>query len=201
MEEVIEEMSQQSRGSSQQVDTARLNEGSARHQVGTTPATILLVEDDPSMLEIVSHILEDEGFQVVQATGADLALTALQETRPSLIISDVLMPGMSGFAFYQRVRAESDWSQIPFIFLTARGDKADMRFGMGLGADDYLTKPFEPEDLLIAVHVRMQRAAEMQKPMAMTDGDEPAATCHTKDRTPQTFVPDTAEAPRTPAQG
>jgi DNA-binding response OmpR family regulator len=136
---------------------------------GMTPPTILLVEDEPDLIEVVSHILEIEGYQVVRATGADSALSALQETRPDLIVSDVMMPGLSGFDFFQQVRARPEWSTIPFMFLTARGDRVDRRFGMGLGADDYLTKPFDPEDLLIAVQVRIERAAAMQRTVTATD--------------------------------
>jgi DNA-binding response OmpR family regulator len=159
MANMVGAKSKPSRDSSQHVPAAKPNEREANSPVGTMPATILLVEDDPNIIDVVAHILEDEGYQVVRATGARSALSALQETRPDLIVSDVMMPGISGFAFFQRVRADSDWSRIPFIFLTAKTELTDMRFGMGLGADDYLTKPFDPEDLLIAVQVRLELAA------------------------------------------
>ncbi len=125
--------------------------------------TILVVEDDMSMLDIITFLLEDEGYRVVQATGGYAALSILEEQRPDLIVSDVMMPGMDGFAFYKRVHAEEVWSHIPFIFLTAKGQRTDVRRGMGLGADDYLTKPFEPEELIAAVRVRLARAAERQE--------------------------------------
>jgi two-component system sensor histidine kinase/response regulator len=126
--------------------------------VGHTP-TILVVEDDPNMVEIITFLLEDEGYQVLQATGAEVALSLLEQHKVDLIISDVMMPGMSGFDFYERLHVHPEWSQIPFIFLTAKSQRADVRRGMGLGADDYLTKPFEPEELLSAITVRLQRAA------------------------------------------
>ena len=80
--------------------------------------------------------------------------------KPDLIISDVVMPGMDGFAFFEQVRADADQSQIPFMFLTSLDEKTAVRQGMGLGADDYLTKPFEPEDLLSAVEARLARATQ-----------------------------------------
>jgi signal transduction histidine kinase len=122
--------------------------------------TILVVEDDPSMLEILVFLLEDEGYTVLAADHGEAALSLLQKDRPDLIVSDVTMPGMSGFDLYERIRSRIDWAQIPFIFLTARGQRADMRRGMELGADDYLVKPFEPEELVAAVKVRLERAAE-----------------------------------------
>jgi DNA-binding response OmpR family regulator len=124
--------------------------------------TVLVVEDDVIMAQVVSQILEDEGYRVLWAARADMALSMLQDTCPDLILSDIMMPGMSGFTFCQRVRAESRWQQIPFVFLTGKGERVDVRLGMGLGADDYLIKPFEPEDLLIAVQTRLQRVAELQ---------------------------------------
>ena len=113
-----------------------------------SPATILVVEDEPYVLEVVSLLLEDAAYRVVQATSGKAALSTLQVTEPDLIISDVVMPGMDGFAFFEQVRADADQSQIPFMFLTSLDQKTAVRQGMGLGADDYLTKPFEPEDLL-----------------------------------------------------
>ena len=125
---------------------------------GMRPESILLVDDEPIMLEIVSLLLEDAGYRVLQATSGEAALSVLQTTNPDLIIADVVMPGMDGFAFFEQVRADVDQSQIPFVFLTSMDEKTDVRLGMGAG--DYLTKPFEPEKLLSAVEVRLARATE-----------------------------------------
>ena len=124
--------------------------------------TILVVEDEQAILEIITFFLEEEGYRVVQALNGEAALSLLEVARPNLIISDIRMPGMDGFAFCEAVRANSDFGQLPFIFLTGKDERADVRRGMGLGADDYLTKPFEPEELLSAVQVRLARAAETQ---------------------------------------
>jgi two-component system NtrC family sensor kinase len=122
--------------------------------------TILVVEDEPDVLGMVSILLECSGYQVLPATSGEAALSVLETTHPDLIISDVVMPGMNGFAFFEQVRADVDQSQIPFIFLTSMDERSDVRLGMGLGADDYLTKPFEPEELLAAVKVRLARATQ-----------------------------------------
>jgi two-component system sensor histidine kinase/response regulator len=136
-----------------------------------TRPTILIVEDDKSMLEIISFLLQEEGYDVLQANNGQAGLSVLEDRQPDLIISDVMMPGMDGFDFYQRVHAKIDWAQIPFIFLTARGQRTDIRRGMGLGADDYLTKPFEPEDLLSAVKVRLARAAKAREAISRARDD------------------------------
>ncbi len=134
----------------------------------TTPrATILAIEDDPAMLELIGFLLEEQGYRVLPAASGEEALGFMEEHSPDLIVSDVMMPGIDGFGLYERVRARPDWSQIPFIFLTAKGERSDIRRGMELGADDYLVKPFEPEELLSAVNVRLARANEAKAAIDM----------------------------------
>jgi len=141
--------------------------------MSTAPSqsTILVVEDERGILEIITILLEDENYGVIQASDGEEALSLLQKVHPALIISDVRMPGMDGFSLCERVRANAEFAHVPFIFLTAKGDRADIRRGMGLGADDYLVKPFEPEELLSAVHVRLTRAAEAQAAIAKVGND------------------------------
>jgi len=136
----------------------------AANELTTRPSrpTILVVEDEQAILEIITIFLVDEGYRVLQALNGEAALSLLQEAQPDLIISDIRMPGIDGFALCEAVRANPDFGHLPFIFLTGRDERADVRRGMGLGADDYLTKPFEPEELLSAVQVRLARAAETQ---------------------------------------
>lgn len=136
----------------------------AANQLTSLPSrpTILVVEDEQVILEIITFFLEGEGYQVLKALNGEQALTLLGKAKPDLIISDIRMPGMDGFELCEKVRANADFGQLPFIFLTGRDERADVRRGMGLGADDYLTKPFEPEELLAAVQVRLARAAETQ---------------------------------------
>jgi two-component system sensor histidine kinase/response regulator len=140
----------------------------AANESATVPSqpTVLVVEDEPVILEIITSLLQEEQYKVLQAPNGQAALALLEDDRPDLIISDIRMPGMDGFELCERVRANPDFAQLPFIFLTGRDERADMRRGMGLGADDYLTKPFDPEDLLTAVRVRLSRAAETQAAIA-----------------------------------
>ena len=138
------------------------------NESATVPSqpTVLVVEDEPVILEIITSLLQEEQYKVLQAPNGQAALALLEDDRPDLIISDIRMPGMDGFELCERVRTNPDFVQLPFIFLTGRDERADMRRGMGLGADDYLTKPFDPDDLLTAVRVRLSRAAETQAAIA-----------------------------------
>ncbi|NLH08517.1 MAG: hybrid sensor histidine kinase/response regulator [Chloroflexi bacterium] len=128
----------------------------------TEQSTILLVDDDPAILEGVADLLGLYGYQVITAPDGFSALERMQSIRPDLVISDIMMPGMDGYQFFEAVRENPAWMPIPFIFLTARGQRSDIRRGQSLGADAYLTKPFEPEDLLIAVQARLKRAHDLQ---------------------------------------
>lgn len=124
--------------------------------------TILIVEDEARIREVIALLLEEEEYCVLQAGDGQTALSMLEDNQPDIIISDVRMPGMDGFTLCEQVRANPDFSRVPFIFLTGKGERADVRRGMGLGADDYLVKPFQPEELLSAVQVRLARAAQTQ---------------------------------------
>lgn len=128
--------------------------------------TILVVEDDAQILEILTILLREQGYHVVRARDGQTALSLVENTRPDLIVSDVKMPGMDGFTLCEHVRADPAFAHVPFIFLTARDEKADRRRGMVLGADDYLTKPFEPEDLLLAIDARLARVARTKEAFA-----------------------------------
>jgi two-component system, sensor histidine kinase and response regulator len=122
-------------------------------------ATILAVEDDANLLSGIKEILELEDYIVMTAQNGLEALEVLKKqlAPPSLILSDINMPLMNGFAFLEAVRKESAWVRIPFIFLTAKGEKSDRHKGSLLGADIYLTKPFEAQDLLVAVEASLKR--------------------------------------------
>jgi two-component system sensor histidine kinase/response regulator len=133
--------------------------------------TILVVEDEPRILQVISLLLQQADYQVLEASDGEAALSLLNESIPDLIISDVKMPGIDGFTLCEQVRANPDFLQVPFIFLTAKGERADIRRGMSLGADDYLTKPFEPEELLSAVRVRLARAVETKEAIVRASTD------------------------------
>jgi two-component system sensor histidine kinase/response regulator len=124
--------------------------------------TLLLVDDDLAILEGVADLLELHGYNVITATGGCEALQAMHEQVPDLVISDIMMREMDGYEFYEEVRKNPAWTMLPFIFLTARGQTIDIRRGHSLGADAYLTKPFEPEDLLIAIRARLKRMDDIR---------------------------------------
>lgn len=123
---------------------------------------ILVIEDQAPMRRNIALMLEMEGYQVFTAengrVGVDLALAKL----PDLVISDVMMPELDGHGVVQILRAQDATANIPFIFLTARSDKGDVRIGMNFGADDYLIKPVIREDLLAAVETRLARADALE---------------------------------------
>lgn len=124
---------------------------------------ILLVEDDNALLRGVTDLLEMAGYDVAQAGDGQVALDLLDDMSqaPDLIISDIGMPNLDGFEFLAAVRAQPRWLTIPFIFMTAKDDKEDIRSGKLRGADDYITKPFEFKDLLVAVQSALLRREQL----------------------------------------
>ncbi|MDX2231592.1 MAG: response regulator [Leptolyngbyaceae cyanobacterium bins.349] len=124
---------------------------------------ILVIEDDVSIQEIIVEMLEDENYQVICADNGQQGLALAEAEAPELIICDVMMPIMQGYDVLCNLRSNSDTSIIPFIFLTAKADKLNLRIGMNLGADDYLTKPFTRSELIFAVKSRLERQASFSK--------------------------------------
>lgn len=125
-----------------------------------TKATLLVVEDEPNLLLGIRDILELDNYYVMTAQNGQQALDVLQksaEQLPDLIVSDIMMPYMDGIELLQEVRNREQWVTIPFIFLTAKGEKSDIQRGRRLGVDDYLVKPFDADDLLVAVDAKLRR--------------------------------------------
>lgn len=120
-------------------------------------ASIVLIEDNNEMRENIAEILELADYQVFEAPNGKKGVTLIQEHHPDLIICDVMMPELDGYGVLKIVANDNRTSDIPFIFLTAKSEKGDFRKGMNLGADDYLTKPFEDLDLLDAVETRLKK--------------------------------------------
>jgi signal transduction histidine kinase len=123
----------------------------------TLTSVILVADDDLVMQQSVADLLRISGYQVLTAANGALALQVLQSQTPDLIIADIAMPEMDGYELYDAVRSNPEWNLLPFIFLSARGEQKDIRYGYRLGADHYLTKPFEPEDLLAIVQAHLSR--------------------------------------------
>jgi DNA-binding NarL/FixJ family response regulator len=135
---------------------------------------ILVIEDQAPMRRNIALMLEMEGFEVHAAENGRVGVELALELRPDLVICDVMMPELDGHGVIQTLRAEEATATVPFIFLTARSDKGDVRIGMNFGADDYLVKPVVREDLLAAVEARLARAeavaARVQAEVAANGG-------------------------------
>jgi len=124
---------------------------------------ILVVDDHELLLAGVRDILETDGYTVSTATDGVQALEVMKEIRPDLIVADIMMPRMDGFTFCEAVRTRPEWVPIPFIFLTAKANREDMLKGKHLGIEVYITKPFDPQELLIAVRARLDRAQAVRQ--------------------------------------
>ncbi|MBI5961567.1 MAG: response regulator [Chloroflexi bacterium] len=124
---------------------------------------ILVIEDETPVLANILEMLRFEQFEVVGADNGFLGIQLARELLPDLIICDIMMPGMDGYEVLQELRRDLDTVTIPFIFLTARGAREDMRKGMDLGADDYITKPYVASELLVAVKTRLERREVVER--------------------------------------
>lgn len=122
---------------------------------------ILVIEDEPEMRRNLLTILKLEGFEPLGAENGRAGLTLAQRELPDLILCDVMMPALDGYGVLAALREDSTTATIPFIFLTAKGEKTDLRQGMNLGADDYLIKPVARADLLKAISSRLRRVEEL----------------------------------------
>lgn len=127
-------------------------------------ASILVLDDEPALVRLVGTILRGAGHEVHAFSRPVDALGALEDLVPDAIVADISMPVMNGHEFYRRVREIERLRTTPFIFLSGLAERRDVRDGMSLGADDYLTKPFEAAELLEAVEVRLRRAGELKPP-------------------------------------
>jgi signal transduction histidine kinase len=156
-------------------------------------ARLLVVEDEVNLLEGIRTVLELDGYDVVTAENGAQALDQLRTGHPlpELIVSDIMMPVMSGVELLTEVRKNPEWITIPFIFLTARSEKSDVQRGKQLGVDDYLIKPFDAPDLLIAVESRLNRIKAINSVAsgAIVDLKQRILTIlHHEFRTPLTFI-------------
>lgn len=122
-------------------------------------ATILVVEDEPGIQEVLKFNLGQHGHDVIVASDAEEGLSLLRGALPDLILLDWMLPGMSGIDFARRVRADSRQKNIPIIMLTARSDERDKVQGLDTGADDYITKPFSPRELMARIKAVLRRRA------------------------------------------
>lgn len=125
---------------------------------------VLIIEDDVIIRQSIQKFLESDGIETQSAVDGETGLQLLEHYAPDLIICDVMMPGISGYDVLQEVRKNPGTASIPFIFLTAKVQRADLRHGMELGADDFVTKPFTRNELLAAVSARFRKQAVVTQP-------------------------------------
>jgi two-component system alkaline phosphatase synthesis response regulator PhoP len=119
---------------------------------------ILIIEDDRDIVELVRYNLANEGFQVMAAFDGGSGLTSLKKSPPDLLLLDLMLPKLSGLDICREVRKDESLNRLPILMLTARGDEADRVVGLEMGADDYVTKPFSPRELLARVKALLRRA-------------------------------------------
>lgn len=120
-------------------------------------ARILLIEDDPEMGELIRYNLEDEGFDLSISEDGEEGLIIATELTPDIVILDWMLPNLSGIEICRRLRAKTETQNIPIIMLTARSGEADRIRGLDMGADDYITKPFSPLELVARIHAVLRR--------------------------------------------
>jgi DNA-binding response OmpR family regulator len=136
--------------------------------------TLLVIEDDPDIVEVVRYNLEREGFRVLVCSDGERGLSDAARTQPDLIVLDLMLPGLDGLEVCRRLRAQEPTRGIPLLMLTAKGEESDVVVGLEMGADDYLTKPFSPRELVARVRAllrRAQRAAEQPGKTRIELGD------------------------------
>lgn len=119
--------------------------------------TIMIIEDDPSYVSMMETILQMEGFAVRSSMNGQSAIPLIRENRPDLILCDIMMPDMDGHSVLEALKCDTALADIPFIFVTALGERTDIRNGMSAGADDYLPKPFSADELIASVTGRIRR--------------------------------------------
>jgi DNA-binding response OmpR family regulator len=124
---------------------------------------VLVVDDDPTVSDVVRRYLERAGVEVTLASDGVAALDAVARHRPDLIVLDLMLPGLDGLEVCRRLRADD--ADLPIVMLTALGDEADRVVGLSLGADDYVTKPFSPRELVLRVQSVLRRATRPAEPV------------------------------------
>lgn len=157
----------------------------------STPVDILLVEDEADISELIQFNLERHGFKVRAAANGEDGLKMAAAQTPQLMLLDIMMPGCDGLTVLRRLRESAATKHVPVIMLTAKGEESDIVVGLELGADDYMTKPFSPRELVARVKAMLRRLEDSEKPAAVAgeklavgpvaiDGDRHEAWIHGK---------------------
>jgi DNA-binding response OmpR family regulator len=125
-------------------------------------AKILVIEDEPDIVEVITYNLTREGYEVSSARDGEEGLRKTRQVVPSLVLLDLMLPGIDGVELCRRLKSDQATQSIPIIMVTAKGDESDVVLGLGIGADDYVKKPFSPRELVARVKAVLRRAAERQ---------------------------------------
>src|SRR5215210_481297 len=125
--------------------------------------TVLVIDDNNELRENTAEILELAGYKTLTAENGKKGVEIAVKEKPSLIICDIMMPELDGYGVLHLLRKNPDTESIPFIFLTAKTERSDFRKGMEMGADDYITKPFDDSELLSAVEARLKKSAVLEQ--------------------------------------
>ena len=139
------------------------------------PATVLVVDDDPVILKLLEVNFEMEGFQVVRAADGAEGLERAREVLPDIVVLDVMMPRMTGSEVAKALREDGHTAHIPIIFVTARAQSSDVEKGMELGVEDYVTKPFDPLELIDRVNNLLARSQAAARTESEKPSNEPVA--------------------------
>jgi two-component system, OmpR family, response regulator MtrA len=132
-----------------------------------TRGTVLVVDDDTALAEMLTIVLSNEGFETVVCGSGDKALGMFRDKRPDIVLLDLMLPGMDGVDVCKAIRAESG---VPIVMLTAKNDTVDIVVGLESGADDYIVKPFKPKELVARIRARLRRLGE-EAPETITIAD------------------------------
>ncbi len=143
---------------------------------------ILVIEDDKNVRENIKTLLSEEGYIVYSASAGDEGLIIAKNEIPDLIVCDIMMHGKDGYAVLKELSKNSCTKSIPFIFLTAKVERSDLRYGMELGADDYLFKPFKSEELLKSIESRLRRADVFKAELSSSKEKQNTDTYTTDDK-------------------
>lgn len=133
---------------------------------------ILLIEDDALLRENTAELLELYDYEVIKASNGRLGIEKAKEEQPDVIVCDIMMPELDGYSVLKLLYEEENTNLIPFIFLSAKTERKDVRHGMNLGADDYITKPFSEDELISAIESRLAKAAILKENRDMRDDED-----------------------------
>ena len=123
--------------------------------------TILIIEDDPDIVELLQYNLEREGFAVLSASNGEVGLREAQTRQPGMVVLDLMLPGLDGLEVCRQLKHRDETRGIPVIMITAKGEEADVVTGLELGADDYITKPFSPREMVARTRAVLRRGTNL----------------------------------------